>query len=36
MIPKKDPKISLEKKKGMFPQNGIEDTLIEELISVAW
>jgi len=36
MIPKKDPKISLENKKGMFFQIGLAVTLIAVLISFEW
>ena len=36
MIPKKDPKISLENKKGMFFQIGLAVTLIVVLISFEW
>lgn len=36
MIPKKDPKISLENKKGMFFQIGLAFTLIAVLISFEW
>jgi len=36
MIPKKDPKISLENKKGMFFQIGLAVTLITVLISFEW
>ena len=36
MIPKKDPKISLENKKSMFFQIGLEVTLIAVLISFEW
>jgi protein TonB len=36
MIPKKDPKISLENKKGMFFQVGLAVTLIAVLISFEW
>ena len=36
MIPKKDPKISLENKKGMFFQIGLAVTLIAVLISIEW
>ena len=36
MIPKKDPKISLENKKGMFFQIGLAITLIAVLISFEW
>ena len=36
MIPKKDPKISLENKKGMFFQIGLGVTLIAVLISFEW
>ena len=36
MIPKKDPKISLENKKGMFFQIGLALTLIAVLISFEW
>jgi protein TonB len=36
MIPKKDPKISLENKKGMFFQIGLAVTLIAIFISFEW
>jgi len=36
MIPKKDPQISLENKKGMFFQIGLAVTLIAVLISFEW
>ena len=36
MLPKKDPKISLENKKGMFFQIGLAVTLIAVLISFEW
>ena len=36
MIPKKDPKISLENKKGMFFQVGLAVTLIAVFISFEW
>ena len=36
MIPKKNPKISLENKKGMFFQVGLAVTLIAVLISFEW
>jgi protein TonB len=36
MLPKKDPKISLENKKGMFFQVGLAVTLIAVLISFEW
>ena len=36
MIPKKNPKISLENKKGMFFQIGLAVTLIAVLISFEW
>jgi protein TonB len=36
MIPKKDPKISLENKKGMFFQIGLAVTLLAVLISFEW
>jgi periplasmic protein TonB len=36
MIPKKDPKISLENKKGMFFQVGLAVTLVAVLISFEW
>jgi len=36
MIPKKDPKISLENKKGMFFQIGLAATLVIVLIAFEW